>query len=103
MANMFRSRAGPLLAAGGILGGLLYLTYGGRQQPRPQAAPNTAVAGLPVSETLQAVAGTGGAHSRARDAEDRESLRQYDPKDTRLHSADPSAQSKRNPQKVRGD
>lgn len=100
MSNMYASRKGPLLAVGALFGGILYMTYGAKQQPRPRATHDAGTQ-VPVSETLQAIGGQGGA--RARDAEQRESLAQYDPKDTRIHSADPSAQSKRNPQKVRGD
>jgi hypothetical protein len=100
MSNIGSSRKGPLLIAGGILSGLLYFTYGARQQPRPLAT-HEASSQVPVSETLQAIAGTGG--ERAHPAGDREELRQYDPKDTQIESRDPSAASKRNPQKVRGD
>jgi hypothetical protein len=111
-AQIFSTRKGPLLIALGIMGGLLYTTYGGRQEPRPRTtttthdarAANTTAA--PVSETLQSVAGTGGGggSTRSRDsAEDMEALRQHDPKDTRLYSADPSAYSKRNADKVRGE
>lgn len=102
MSNMFASRKGPLMIAAGIFGGLLYSTYGANQQPRPrQQDTNDAKSQAGISETLQSVAGQGGA--RARSGDEMESLRQYDPKDTRLHSADPGAQSKRNPQKARSE
>lgn len=98
-STIFRTRKGPLLVALGIMSGLLYTTYGGRQEPRPRAR-----GGVPVSETLQSVAGTGGERTRSRDsAEDREALRQQDPKDTRLYSASPSAYSKRDVDKVRAE
>lgn len=93
MSNMFRSRTGPLLIAAGLFGGLLYTTAGGSQQPRPAATGKTGG----VSEALQGVAGQGG--PAARD----EQRVENDPKDTRLATASPSADSKRNPQKVRGD
>jgi hypothetical protein len=106
-ATIFGTRKGPLVIALGILGGLLYTTYGGRQEPRPRATTtmhDARGATAPVSETLQSVAGTGGERTRSRDsAEDMDALRQHDPKDTRLYSADPSAYSKRNPDKVRSD
>ncbi|AEO58478.1 hypothetical protein MYCTH_2041611, partial [Thermothelomyces thermophilus ATCC 42464] len=91
MSNMLASRKVPLVLAAGIGSGLLYMTYGANQQPRPRQQQGEG-GGVGVSETLQAAAGQGGARAR-----------QYDPKDTRLHSADPAAQSKRNPDKTRGD
>ncbi|KAK4120709.1 hypothetical protein N657DRAFT_648897 [Parathielavia appendiculata] len=100
MANMFSSRKGPLLIAGGLFSGLLYFTYGARQQPRTTAT-HDASSQAGVSQTLQSVAGTGG--ERAHASRDREEQRLYDPKDTGLASSDPSAASKRSPQKVRGD
>ncbi|KAL2150412.1 hypothetical protein VTH82DRAFT_6975 [Thermothelomyces myriococcoides] len=97
MSNLFASRKGPLMIAAGICGGLLYTTYGGTQQPRPRQQQG----GAGLSEALQGAAGQGGA--RARGGEETEALRRYDPKDTRLYSADPTAQSKRNPNKARSD
>ena len=105
-ANIFRTRRGPLVVALGIMGGLLYTTYGGRQEPRPRAATHDArgAPALPVSETLQSVAGTGGERTQSRDsAEDVDALRQHNLRDTRLYSDDPSAYSKHNPDKVRSD
>ncbi|KAL2157326.1 hypothetical protein VTH06DRAFT_6264 [Thermothelomyces fergusii] len=99
MSNILASRKVPLMLAAGIGGGLLYTTYGANQQPRPRQQAQQQ--GLGVSEALQAAAGQGGA--RARGDEETEALRRYDPKDTRLHSADPAAQSKRNPNKARSD
>lgn len=65
MANMFRSRTGPLLVAAGIFGGLLYSTAGGKNQPRTRADPSGGVTGgVPVSETLQSIGGQGGPHAR---------------------------------------
>ncbi|GAB1318231.1 hypothetical protein MFIFM68171_08441 [Madurella fahalii] len=96
MSNMFRSRTGPLLIAAGLFGGLLYTTAGGSQQPRP-ATTGGQGGGGGVSETLQGIAGQGG-----RSARDEQRV-ENDPKDTRMATASPSADSKRNPQKVRGD
>ncbi|KAK4041248.1 hypothetical protein C8A01DRAFT_15007 [Parachaetomium inaequale] len=102
MSNMFASRKIPLMVAAGVFTGLLYTTYGAKQQPRPLAT-HDASSQAPVSETIQRAAGTGGA--RARTPDEVHALREseYDPRDTRLHSSDPSAASKRNPAKVRGD
>ncbi|KAK3984011.1 hypothetical protein QBC44DRAFT_28756 [Cladorrhinum sp. PSN332] len=61
MSNMLRSRAGPLLVASGIFGGLLYSTAGGKNQPRPRA---TNEGGLPISETLESIGNQGGKHAR---------------------------------------
>ncbi|KAK4160286.1 hypothetical protein QBC43DRAFT_325725 [Cladorrhinum sp. PSN259] len=63
MSNMFRSRAGPLLIASGIFGGLLYSTVGGKNQPRPRAT-NEPGSTLPISETLQSIGSQGGTHAR---------------------------------------
>lgn len=102
-ATIFGARKGPLMIAFGIMGGLLYTTYGGRAEPRPRGT-HDARAQAPVSETLQTIAGEGGTRARDRDSpEAMESLRQNDPKDTRLYTGDPSAYSKRNPEKVRSD
>ncbi|KAK3299590.1 uncharacterized protein B0H64DRAFT_472691 [Chaetomium fimeti] len=103
MSNLLATRKVPLMIAAGVFGGLLYTTYGGVQQPRPRSTHDNAhdATGGTLSEAAQAAAGTGGA--RARSGDDMEALRQYDPKDTRLHSKDPGAQSKREPGKVRGE
>ncbi|KAK4233652.1 hypothetical protein C8A03DRAFT_19305 [Achaetomium macrosporum] len=95
-----QNRTVPIAIAAGLFGGLLYFTGGAKQQPRPRAT-HDATGQMPVSETLQSIAGTGGQTARSADQQDQQ--RQYDPKDTRIHSADPSAQSKRNPQKVKSD
>ncbi|KAJ4289962.1 hypothetical protein N0V88_006763 [Collariella sp. IMI 366227] len=99
MSNMFASRKGPILIVAGVLGGIFYATYGGKQQPRPRATSDTS-SRIPMSETLQSVAGTGG--ERAHGHKDGEGLRQFDSKDTRLASANPTADSKRNLQKSQG-
>lgn len=103
MSNILATRKVPLMIAAGVFGGLLYTTYGGVQQPRPRSTHDNThdATGGTISETAQALAGTGG--QRARSGDDMESLRQYDPKDTRLHSKDPGAQSKREPSKVKGE
>jgi hypothetical protein len=93
---MFSSRKGPLLIAAGLFGGLLYMTAGGKQQPRPVARAE-AGSNAPVSETLQAVAGTGGKGAR-----DTQEVPGVDVKDGRLGTADPGAPSTRNPETVRG-
>jgi hypothetical protein len=95
-----QNRTVPIAIAAGLFGGLLYFTGGGANQPRPRAA-NDARGQMDVSGALQSMAGTGG--QSARNAEQQDKLSQYDPKDTRIHSADPTAQSKRNPQKVKSD
>ncbi|KAK4095669.1 hypothetical protein N658DRAFT_502483 [Parathielavia hyrcaniae] len=97
---MFSSRKGPLLIAGGLFSGLLYFTYGAKQQPRTTATTPSGSQAR-VSQTLQSAAGTGGEGAHA--SRDREEMRLFDPKDTGLASRDPSAASKRNPQKVRDD
>ena len=85
---MLRNRAVPVAAAAAVGGLLWWQTAGGRNQPVGRAERGN----LPVSETLQATAGTGGA--RARDKGD-------DPKDTRIASHTPDADSKRSPTKSR--
>lgn len=62
MSNMFSSRKVPLLIAAGVLGGMLYVTVGANQQPRPRARADAGTT-MPVSETLQTIAGTGGARA----------------------------------------
>ncbi|KAK4154795.1 hypothetical protein C8A00DRAFT_14087 [Chaetomidium leptoderma] len=114
MSNMFSSRKGPLLIAGGIFSGLLYMTYGGSQQPRPRAqaqaahdahdarSSSSSPEPVPVSETLQAVAGTGGGGSNTRGRDEVEQSRgEHDRGDTRLYSQSPSAHSKREAAKVK--
>ncbi|KAK4225849.1 hypothetical protein QBC38DRAFT_367839, partial [Podospora fimiseda] len=61
ISNMLRSRAGPLLLASGIFGGLMYSTAGGKSQPRPRAMQE---GGFPLSETLESIGGQGGKHAR---------------------------------------
>lgn len=94
MSNIYSSRKGPLLIAAGVLGGLLYFGAGGRAQPRPATKE-----GQPsqLSETLHGLAQQGGPSARV------QSGMELDPKDTRMASTNPVADSKRNPQKVRGD
>jgi len=50
------------------LAGLLYNTCGANQQPRPHATYDTTTQ-LPVSETLQGVAGAGGPRAQGDDGE----------------------------------
>ncbi len=69
------------------------MTYGANQQPRPRAMHQSSTQ-APVSETLQSAAGLGGQQAH----DEGES-----PRDTRLYSADPSAPSKRDPTKAKGD
>ncbi|KAK4187385.1 hypothetical protein QBC35DRAFT_552275 [Podospora australis] len=70
MSNMFSGRAGPLLIASGIFGGLLYSTAGGRNQPRPRAVHDAGVTstmssgGFDIGEKMEEVAGVGGKHAR---------------------------------------
>ncbi|KAH6845747.1 hypothetical protein B0I37DRAFT_380997, partial [Chaetomium sp. MPI-CAGE-AT-0009] len=77
MSNLLATRKVPLMIAAGIFGGILYTTYGGVQQPRPRSTHDNAhdATGGTLSETAQAVAGTGGAPARS--GEDMEALRQY--------------------------
>jgi hypothetical protein len=93
MSNMWASRKVPLMVAGGIFAGLLYSTYGANQQPRPRST-HDATTQLPVSETLQGVAGSGGPRAKGDDGES--------PRDTRIYSSDPSSASKRDVSKVKG-
>ncbi|EGS22497.1 uncharacterized protein CTHT_0020410 [Thermochaetoides thermophila DSM 1495] len=58
------SRKGPLLIFAAVAGGLLYATYGGRQQPRPLARGSGAPG---ISEALESAAGTGGTRARGLD------------------------------------
>ncbi|KAK0750307.1 hypothetical protein B0T18DRAFT_322578 [Schizothecium vesticola] len=88
---MLRNRAVPVAAAAAVGGLLWWQTAGGRNQPVGHAERGN----LPVSETLQAKAGTGGARARGKgELED-------DPKDTRIASHTPDAESKRSPTKSR--
>ncbi len=91
MSNMFSSRKLPLAVAAGIFGGIFYMTYGANQEPRPRTV-HDARTQAPVSEVLQGAAGSGGPAAREKGDS---------PRDTRLHSEDPSAPSKRHPTKTR--
>lgn len=87
---MLRNRAVPVAAAAAVGGLLWWQTAGGRNQPVGRSERGN----IPVSETLQGKAGTGGARARAQgDLE-------VDPKDTRLASNKPEADSKRSPVKA---
>ncbi|KAH6616161.1 hypothetical protein B0J18DRAFT_439045 [Chaetomium sp. MPI-SDFR-AT-0129] len=110
MSKPLATRTVPLLIAATLFGGLAYSTWGGTTQPRPRVT-HDARSQASVSERLQSAAGTGGVQKASGSggdsshegpsAERLESLKQYDPKDTRLFSNDPAAQSKRNPDKAR--
>ena len=95
MSNMFSSRKTPLLLAGGLLAGIFMMTHGANQQPRPRAMHHPGSTQLPVSETLQSAAGLGGRRAAHYEGES--------PVDTRLYSADPSAPSKRDATKAKGE
>lgn len=88
--TMLRNRAVPAAAAA-VGGGLLWWqTAGGRNQPVGRAERGN----VPISETLQGKAGTGGARARA------QGELEVDPKDTRVVSHKAEADSKRSPVKV---
>jgi len=94
---MLRSRVGPAVAALAIVGGgIFWQTAGGTQQPRSRAVEGEGKSD--VSGSMQGLAGTGGA--AARDKDDQESLKQQDPKDTRLYSKSQTADSKRSATKT---
>ncbi|KAK2069907.1 hypothetical protein P8C59_004450 [Phyllachora maydis] len=91
-----RSRLVPALGALALFGGGIYWqTAGGAQQPRSRAA-HALQDQSAVSESLQALAGTGGGpasdHGGPAAADD--------PKNTRLYSNDMSAPSKKSAQKT---
>ncbi|KAJ9133798.1 hypothetical protein NKR19_g8913 [Coniochaeta hoffmannii] len=92
--SMLKGRILPLAGVAG-LGALLWTqTRGGAQAPRSRTdKPESQQS--PVSETLQSIGGQGG--QNASDS----GPGVYDPKDTRLYSKSPDAQSKKNPGKVR--
>ncbi|KAK0710527.1 hypothetical protein B0T21DRAFT_387428 [Apiosordaria backusii] len=97
MSNMSRNRLLPVLIATTLFGGLLYTTAGGSSQPRPRARHDAAATSLPVSESLEAIAGTGGKNTRNQSDSDADT----DPKqNTRIASQDPTAPAKRSPAKV---
>lgn len=110
MSKPLATRTVPLLIAATLFGGLAYSTWGGTTQPRPRVT-HDARSQASVSERLQSAAGTGGVQKtpgsdnphEGPSAERLEGLKQYDPKDTRLFSNDPAAQSKRNPGKARSE
>jgi hypothetical protein len=94
MPSMLRSRALPL-AGVAALGALLWRqTSGGVQEPKSRGDTPTSQQSS-VSETMQSIAGTGGSNTSENGPGT------YDPKDTRLYSKSPDAQSKKNPGKVR--
>jgi hypothetical protein len=90
-----RGRALPLLGVAALAGVIYSQTAGGSQQPNSRAA-NPPEKQSSVSESLQAAAGTGGKASR-------DGAPEVDPKDTRLHSRNPTAESKRSSQKTTDD
>ncbi len=95
ITNMLRARAVPILAVTALGSGIYWQTHTGKVQATSRATgdPSTKI---PVSETLQNIGRQGGQYAR------KEKL-VYDPKDTRMLSQSPSADSKRNPQKVRDE
>ncbi|KAK1753582.1 hypothetical protein QBC47DRAFT_46189 [Echria macrotheca] len=95
MSSLLRSRAVPIIGTAAVGAGIYYTTAGGRNQPRQRAEGDTRPG---MSEALQSVAGQGGA--RARDPDTRID---NDPRDTKIYSNSPTAESKRSPQKVRDE
>lgn len=94
MSALLRARAVPIFGTAALGSAIWYSTSGGRNQPRSRAeAPR---ASIPVSETLEGIAGSGGKRAR------KETLGE-DPKDTRVMSRRGSAPSKRSAGKVRGE
>ncbi|KAK1833522.1 hypothetical protein QBC39DRAFT_47953 [Podospora conica] len=87
---MLRSRAVPIAAAIGVGAFTWSQTAGGRNQPVGHAERGD----KPLSESLQAYAGTGGQRARA------QGELESDPKDTRMASAQPDAPSKRSATKT---
>ncbi|KAB5585693.1 hypothetical protein GE09DRAFT_1277175 [Coniochaeta sp. 2T2.1] len=94
--SMLKSRLLPLAGVAG-LGALFWSqTSGGGQAPKTHAS-KPADQQAPVSETFQAIGSQGGKNTTDSGPGD------YDPKDTRLYSRSPDAQSKKNPDKHIGD
>lgn len=91
---MLRSRILPLAGVGGLFGLLWWQTSGGAVQPKSRAGKPEDQQ-MDVSGTMAGLAGTGGANTTENGPGT------YDPKDTRLYSRSPDAQSKKNPGKVR--
>ncbi|KAH8681942.1 hypothetical protein BX600DRAFT_544401 [Xylariales sp. PMI_506] len=85
---MLRSGRVPAIAALAVIGGggVLWQSMGSKKHENSRNASG-------ASETLQKVAGTGGGTSKDAATEDPSQ------KDTKLYSRDPSAASKRNPDK----
>ncbi|KAK5662664.1 hypothetical protein OQA88_8580 [Cercophora sp. LCS_1] len=90
-ASMLRGRAVPILATVALGGGIYYSTAGGRNEPRQR----TQGGGIPVSETLEGLAGSGGPRAR----HPGELAPEDDPKNPRNKT--PMSPSKRNPDKKR--
>ena len=97
MSNILRTRAVPIAATAALGGFIWWQTAGGRSQPNSTAQSGTNT-GMPVSETLRSIGSKEGTHARKDTSE-----LDNDPKDTRIYSRSPSADSKRNPQKVRDE
>jgi hypothetical protein len=89
-----RGRILPLAGVGGLFALLWTQTRGGAQAPRSHAS-TPASEQSSVSETLGALGSQGGKNTTD------SGPGTYDPKDTKLYSKSPDAQSKKNPGKVR--
>jgi hypothetical protein len=98
MLPMLRSRAAPLaaVAAGGAY--LFYQTKGGVKEPNSRST-KPAESQIPVSETMQSMAGTGGKHTTQTGPTERE----WDPKATQIASRSPDVASKRSAQRSRDE
>ncbi|KAK3385939.1 hypothetical protein B0H63DRAFT_560425 [Podospora didyma] len=96
ITGMLRARAGPLLFASAIGGGLWWQTAGGKQQPASRAYADPSKS-MHISETLQSLSSQGGPHARKTQHID------HDPKDTKIYSVSPDAATKKNVDKVRWD
>lgn len=92
---MLRNRAFPVAAAAAVGGLLWWQTAGGRNQPVGHAERGN----VPISETLEGLAGSGGPRAAHAHAEQRQSASHA--KDTHIASHTPDSESKRSPTKSR--
>jgi len=97
MSGLLRARAVPIIGSAALGSATWYGTSGGRNQLRPRAEASTSIPGpIPVSETLESIAGSGGKRAKTRKA-----ALEKDAKDTRIMSHEGNAPSKRNARKIR--
>lgn len=89
---MLRNRAVPVAAAAAVGGLLWWQTAGGRNQPVGHAERGN----VPISETLEGLAGSGGPR-----AAHGQSVSSSHAKDTHIASHTPDSDSKRSPTKSR--